>query len=128
MKKKPLPPRRLRMNRQSRLMSAKSWIDKYPGKNIVIEYRKHFGVSPLCAAYELKIFGLDICQEYIDKLKLDEEAKRNANEKRKLLKKEKENNIFLESDETYYFIAGYTSNGVSFGITWEEHEKDKSIS
>lgn len=28
----------------------------------------------------------------------------------------------FESDETFAFIAGYTSGGVPFGITWEEME------
>ena len=32
-----------------------------------------------------------------------------------------EPNLF-ESDETFAFIAGYTSGGVPFGITWEEME------
>ena len=26
----------------------------------------------------------------------------------------------LEQDENYYFIAGYTSRGAPYGITWEE--------
>ena len=25
-----------------------------------------------------------------------------------------------ENDEYFYYIAGYTSNGVPFGITWEQ--------
>lgn len=29
-----------------------------------------------------------------------------------------------ESDEYFYYIAGYTSNGVPFGITWEEAIED----
>ncbi|AWI06777.1 hypothetical protein [Clostridium drakei] len=29
-----------------------------------------------------------------------------------------------ESDEYFYYIAGYTSNGVSFGITWGEAIRD----
>lgn len=32
-----------------------------------------------------------------------------------------ENNYFeLDSDETFYFIAGYTSGGAPYGITWDE--------
>ena len=27
---------------------------------------------------------------------------------------------FSDSDETFYYIAGYTSNGVPYGVTWEE--------
>ncbi|MFH5836272.1 hypothetical protein ACHAL6_09370 [Proteiniclasticum sp. C24MP] len=26
----------------------------------------------------------------------------------------------LEQDETFYFIAGYTSWGVPYGVTWEQ--------
>ena len=29
-----------------------------------------------------------------------------------------------ESDEYFYYIAGYTFNGVPFGITWEEAIED----
>jgi len=28
--------------------------------------------------------------------------------------------LFSDSDETFYFIAGYTSGGAPFGVTWEE--------
>lgn len=30
----------------------------------------------------------------------------------------------IEQDENYYFIAGYTSGGAPYGITWEEYEKN----
>ncbi|MBV7276706.1 hypothetical protein JMF89_00150 [Clostridiaceae bacterium UIB06] len=33
-------------------------------------------------------------------------------------------NYDIESDEYFYYIAGYTSNGVPFGITWEEAIRD----
>ena len=32
-----------------------------------------------------------------------------------------------ESDEYFYFIAGYTSNGVPYGITWEQAIEDGLI-
>ena len=41
-------------------------------------------------------------------------------------KKKKSTNIDVynaydqESDEYFYYIAGHTSNGVPFGITWEQ--------
>nr|WP_307989746.1 hypothetical protein [uncultured Niameybacter sp.] len=31
-----------------------------------------------------------------------------------------ENDLLFESDENYYFIAGVTSGGAAYGITWEE--------
>lgn len=33
-----------------------------------------------------------------------------------------EENLF-ESDDTFAFIAGYTSGGAPYGITWEEMEE-----
>jgi hypothetical protein len=125
-KKKPLPPRHKRMNQQSRLQAAKHWIPKYEGKNIVRGYWRHFGVSPVGAALELRMLGMEVSDEYIAKLRADEEARRKANERRKQLKKEREQmDMYPDSDETFCFIAGYTSNGVPFGITWEEHEREE---
>lgn len=28
----------------------------------------------------------------------------------------------LEQDDTFFFIAGYTSGGAPYGVTWEEIE------
>ena len=42
--------------------------------------------------------------------------------KRKKTQEDYEENLF-ESDETFAFIAGYTSGGVPYGITWEEMEE-----
>mgnify|MGYP007086047993 FL=1 len=28
----------------------------------------------------------------------------------------------IEQDDTFFFIAGYTSGGAPYGITWEEME------
>lgn len=33
---------------------------------------------------------------------------------------QEQQDMYPDSDETFYYIAGYTSNGVPFGITWEE--------
>lgn len=33
----------------------------------------------------------------------------------------------LEQDEYYYFIAGYTSGGAPYGITWEQAREDGLI-
>lgn len=42
-------------------------------------------------------------------------------EKRKQQKEqEKEAFLWEESDETFAYIAGYTSGGAPYGVTWEE--------
>ena len=30
----------------------------------------------------------------------------------------------IDCDETFYFIAGYTSGGFPYGVTWEESDED----
>ena len=47
-KKKTSIPKRKRLKRKSRLLSAKSWIPRYTGKNIVKGYAKRFGADLLC--------------------------------------------------------------------------------
>ncbi|SFE88446.1 hypothetical protein [Alteribacillus iranensis] len=46
-------------------------------------------------------------------------GKRLKKKSRKQTKDENEDQLF-SSDETFAFIAGYTSNGVPYGITHEE--------
>jgi hypothetical protein len=48
----------------------------------------------------------------------------------RLKKKEEQNKIdpLIESDETFAYIAGYTSGGAPYGVTWDELKKDESRS
>ncbi len=47
---------------------------------------------------------------------------------RQKMKEEKINalvdNLSYESDENFYYIAGYSSGGFPYGITWEEVESE----
>jgi hypothetical protein len=47
--------------------------------------------------------------------------------KKKLLNKEIYDIDNQESDDYFYYIGGYTSNGFPYGITWEEAIKDGLI-
>lgn len=38
-------------------------------------------------------------------------------------KRDQEFDDIIESDEMFAFIAGYTSGGFPYGVTWEEMEK-----
>lgn len=109
------------MKRESRLQAAKHWIPKYTGNKIVRGYRKHYGVSLLCAAQELKTLGVEISDGYIEQLKMLEENKRRQNEQQKQIKEhQKLLDMYPDSDDTFYYIAGYTSGGAPYGITWSE--------
>ncbi|MDP4147033.1 MAG: hypothetical protein Q8936_21595 [Bacillota bacterium] len=124
-KKKSNIPRHKRMKRDSRLQAAKSWMDKYNGKNIVHGYSNHFGVSKLHAVKELQLLGINISLDYIEQLKRSEEELRKAKMARKYkMKQYNEGKTELESDERFYYIAGYTKGGSPYGLTWEEMELD----
>jgi hypothetical protein len=119
-------PKRKRYNKKKRLAAAEKWIPTYKGKNLVKGYSNWFGVDKICAINELELLGQKIDSEYIDQIyklkKEQEEAAKKSNF-------EKPGDFEVESfntwqDSDYYFIAGYTSNGVPFGITWEEYERE----
>jgi len=123
-RKKPLAPRHKRMNRKRRLDSAKHWIAKYKGKNIIKGYKNHFSVDWLCAIKELQILGVGLDREYVEKLILS--VKNRIIEKQRLKEGEKQelaSEISWDSDETFAYIAGYTSAGFPYGVTWEELEE-----
>ncbi len=109
------------MKRQGRLSSAPSWMKQYNGKNLVKGYAKHFGVDKRCAVVELQMLGVEIDKSYIAELERSmrarEEAKRRRKEKRDL------EETVSSSDETFAFIAGYTSGGAPYGLTWKEMEE-----
>ena len=114
-------PRRKRYSRSVRLQNAKKWAEQYNGKNLAKGYSKWFGVDLLCAITELEMLGYQFKQSYIEQVKQSRMAKQIQKEKRK------HENAKIEvdfSDETFYFIAGYTENGAPFGLTRGELEKD----
>jgi hypothetical protein len=82
-------------------------------------YAKHFGVNKLCAILELEMLGIEINPQLKKDVMHSEEQKRIQSEKRKA---EKENK-FIESDDYFAYIVGYTSGGAPYGITWEEMEE-----
>lgn len=125
---KPLCPRHKRLKREGRLQAAKHWLPKYDGKNIVKGYSKHFGVNKICAVLELQMLGYEISEGYLEQLKADEVRRQKLKEKRKREKELQRQDDMLEySDETFYFIAGYTSNGVPYGLTWDELQHESEV-
>ena len=124
-RKKTLAPRHKRMDRKRRLDSVKHWIAKYKGKNIIKGYKNHFGVDWLCAIKELQMLGVGLDPEYVEKLKLS--VKNRFIEKQRFKEGKNQdlaNEISWDSDETFAYIAGYTSAGFPYGITWEELEEE----
>jgi ribosomal protein L9 len=113
--------RRKRYSRSGRLQNAKKWAEQNNGKNVAKGYSKWFGVDLLCAITELEMLGYQFKQSYIEQVKQSRKAKQIQKEKRKRENAKMEEDF---GDETFYFIAGYTENGVPFGLTWGEMEED----
>jgi hypothetical protein len=99
-----------------RLALAKVWIKTYSGKKLYHGYAKHFGVNKLCAILELEMLGYEFSAELKESIKMAEKDKQVKRERQKA--KLEEN--LIESDENFAYIAGYTSGGAPYGVTWEE--------
>lgn len=124
-KKHPQTPRRKRMKREGRLQSARGWIPTYEGNDLVRGYSRWFGVDRLTAVVELKQLGVPNLEEREahERKCVELRAKQNARRKEKRREREAEEELFFsDSDDTFAYIAGYTSGGAPFGVTWEEAE------
>jgi len=104
---------------------TKIWLKTYDGKNIVKGYSNWFGVDLLCAIAELRITGENISINYEEKVRKSHIERINQRK----LKKERsefEQEQINEWDEEFEFIAGYTTNGVPYGIRKEEIFENES--
>ncbi len=113
------------MSRASRLLSAAQWIKTYSGKDFVKRYAKWFGQDEVCTILELRMLGIVISDDRLNKAK---EKLTNKAETRRFLKQrkkeEKIEDLYCDSDDQFYYIAGYTPGGIPYGVTWEEMGKE----
>lgn len=115
-KKKKTKPER----REQRLRKAHQWVLSYTGSHIVRAYRKRFKVDVSCALNDLEAVGA-LSPEKLEMLKHAEGIRLQQKQKERELKREQAfHDRFPNSDDTFYFIAGYTSGGVPYGVTWDE--------
>jgi hypothetical protein len=122
-KRKPLPPRRKRMNRQARLESARRWLMKFSGKNVVRSYAKWFGVDLLCAAKELSLCGVAVDPAYVAQLETTVASRSNRRQKQPIAEPQPVG-YGVDWDENFAYIAGRTEAGFPYGVTWEEVEAE----
>ena len=116
-----------------RKAKAEKWVVEYDGTpyggDIIKAYRKKFAVDRMKAVAELQLLGVSLTNEQIDRekeaVKAYQELQRVKKAKRKMIREQKrmkkDNPVFHEEqDDTFYYIAGYTSGGAPYGVTWEE--------
>ena len=106
--------------REARLRKARQWALTYEGSHIVRAYRKRFKVDYTCALNDLEAIGaLDP-----EKLAAMRQAEQRRLDQRRRERKAKAaqalHDRFPDSDDTFFYIAGYTSGGAPYGVTWAE--------
>ena len=106
------------MTRDARLQSARAvrWVETYKGKNVIRGYSKWYGVDLLCAVIELRALGVAISAEREAQLRQSANNVSVARKNKKVSTPADQS----DSDATFAFIAGYTSWGFPYGVTWEE--------
>ena len=115
-KKKLTKPQRA----EARLRKARQWALTYEGSHIVRDYRKRFKLDNICALRDMEAIGV-INLEKLAIMKAAEETRlkrRREERERKNGQSIWENNP--DCNDTFFYIAGYTSGGAPYGVTWEE--------
>ena len=122
-------PKKIKLKgRERRLAKAPDWAVTHRGKpaNMLKKYRKYFAVDWECAISELTELGVEFDDAYLARLR--ETISQEFQEEKKhtpisRLEFDAYHGIAPDSDENFAYIAGYTSGGAPFGVTWEEWEE-----
>lgn len=119
MPKKKKKPQIHALKRVPRLRKARQWLAAYTGsqRHIVRNYRSKFKVDIPTAIRDLQEIGHVFTSEYVEAALRSEEQRL----RQKALKKQEQSEFYNEGrNDRFYFIAGYTSGGAPYGVTWEE--------
>ena len=120
--KKKIPgPRLHRLKWVDRRRSALGWLKilrSIPPTRRASAYRKRYGVDWATTIRELKAIGLPLNSSRTLQLLAIVEGQR---------RKRSRQIDTSDSDATYAYIAGYTPNGVPFGVTWEEMRRQSLL-
>jgi len=107
------------LKKESRIAKARIWLQTYEGTKVVRAYRKKFHVDIVCAVRELQEIGYEFKPGHAENILNSEAARVTAKQRRKEEKRLTEN-YNEDQDDRFYYIAGYTSGGAAYGVTWEE--------
>jgi len=122
-KKQPNRPKTT-LKRDARLLKARQWLPTYQGAKIVRAYRKRFCVDVENAVRDLLEIGYEFKPGYVDNLLKSEEMRR---EQLRAKKEERRPEYdMLEQDDRFFYIAGYTSGGAPYGVTWEDMARERT--
>jgi len=113
-KNQPVVPKK-----KERIKKARQWIKTYTGAHVVRAYRDKFRVDVTCAIRELQEIGYEFKAGYVEAaLRAEEIRIEQLHRKKEEKRLEEEYNDW--QDDRFYYIAGYTSGGAAYGVTWEQ--------
>ncbi len=106
--------------REVRLRKARQWVLTYDGKHIVRAYRKRFKVDTICALNDLGAIGALNPEQLAEKRKAEQIRLEQLRRKREEKELQAFYDRFPDSNDQFFFIAGYTSGGAPYGVAWED--------
>ena len=116
--------------RRERIKEARIWLASRHFKSedeILLAYKKNFRVNGVCTRRDLYAAGILSPEKKAEFEKSLENRAIQQKQKNEQLKKKKELKKLgydpEDQDENFAFIAGYTSGGFPYGITWEEQDE-----
>ena len=106
--------------REARLRKARQWVLTYEGSHIVRAYRKRFKVDYTCALNDLEAIGA-LGPEKLATMRQAEQIRLDQRRREQEAKAAQAfHDRYPDSDDTFFYIAGYTSGGAPYGVTWAE--------
>ena len=106
--------------REARLRKARQWALTYEGSHIVRAYRKRFKVDYSCALNDLEAIGA-LGPEKLATMRQAEQIRLDQRRREQEAKAAQAfDDRYPDSDDTFFYIAGYTSGGAPYGVTWAE--------
>jgi len=106
----------------ARIRMARQWFAAYEGtgKHIVHTYRQKFKVDVTTALKDLCEIGALTPEQAAEKQQAEEVRIEHLQMEREEKKLRDFYDRFPDSNDQFFFIAGYTSGGAPYGVTWEE--------
>ena len=115
---------------QGAIRERAQWAQSFPreigtGNALIKAYKRRYGLTRITALKELQSLGYSFSQQVIERqYRIVEQEKQQLARRKQKKKRRKEQQYSCsfapDQDETFFYIAGYTSGGAPYGVTWEE--------
>ncbi len=113
------------MSRPARLQAARHWLVSFGGKNVTRGYARWFGVDLVAAVKELQLLGVELDPCCLAAIPTPPQRRRGKHIEPVADKVHE--GYGDEWDENFAFIAGFTSGGAPFGVTWDEASETENV-